>query len=383
MPTMIASVSCRYEVEFCDGLPSILPEKLITSFTGRKALVITTPTVARLLAERFVRAMQAAALDVTIHVVPMGEAVKTPETLLHICQLAQRAGLGRTDVMVALGGGVCCDLVTTAAAIYRRGIDYICIPTTLIGQVDAAVGVKGAVNFNGAKSMLGVFHAPHSAWIDTALLRTLPAAAISDGLAEILKLALSCDASLFELLEQEGEQLLATRFAKPAAAARTVVERSVALTLQELGSNLYERHGLRRLLDFGHTFSPTIEAISDYRLSHGQAVSIDMAYSTAIAAKLGMIEPRDAHRVYRLMDRLDLPRDWRGLDVELARRSLKAASAHRGGAPNLVLPKGVGRSAIIDDIAQLPDKVLGASLAWMRGEGSPAIQDAPVAQGAL
>ena len=243
--------------------------------------------------------------------------------------------------VVALGGGVCSDVVTVAASLVRRGVDHIRIPTTLIGQIDAGIGIKGAVNMAGQKSLVGTFHPPARVFIDPRHLATLPLSRIRQGLAEILKMALIRDAELFDLVEAHAERLLATRFQEPAA-ARSIISRSISLMVEELARNPFEDQTFERLVDMGHTFSPQLEARSGFRLSHGEAVAVDMALSCVIAVELGMMAMHAARRFIALLGRIGLPVNSHLLTAQLCRDAAAAATAHRGGHLNLVLPRAIG-----------------------------------------
>jgi 3-dehydroquinate synthase len=263
-----------------------------------------------------------------------------------LCRLAADFKLDRRGVFVAIGGGVCSDIVTVAASMIRRGVDHIRVPTTLIGQIDAGIGVKGAVNLDGLKSFVGTFHPPASVLIEPAFLESLPLARIRQGLSEILKMAVVRDAGLFACIEEDAEGLLRGRFQSPAA-ARGIIAQSIQLMLEELQQNPCEDRGFERLVDFGHTFSPVLEARSGFSISHGEAVAIDMALSSVIAAELGLCAPSAVRRFIALLARVGLPVGSPLLDLGTCREALRAASAHRGGRLNLVVPTQLGAATFV------------------------------------
>ena len=239
----------------------------------RRALVVMSPTVRRIYDAQIQRTLHDHAIQFSLCVVPMGERRKTLKTLTRICTEAARLHLGRRDMFIAVGGGVCSDLVSLAASMYRRGIAHLRIPTTLIGQVDAGIGIKGGINFQGQKNLLGCFHPPRAVIVDTTFLRTLEAVHIRQGMAEILKMALIVERRLFDALERHGTTLIESRFQEPQALGRWIVKRSIGLMLEQLQQNPYENITLQRLVDMGHTFSPALESASAFRLSHGEAVA--------------------------------------------------------------------------------------------------------------
>lgn len=303
---------------------------------------------------------------IKVVVLDFDENSKTMQSVLAVCDHAREANLGRRDVMIALGGGVCSDIVRSAASLFRRGIDHICIPTTLVGQIDAAIGVKGGINFGGVKSALGTFHAPTAVFVDPGFLTTLSASAISDGLAEILKLAVTLDAELFDMIEQHGAELLADRFDCGNGVARWVIQRSINLTSAELKLDLNERGPLRRLLDFGHSFSPLMEARSGFEMSHGQAVAVDICLSSCIAVELGMIDAANADRIIAVAENMELPIDSTVLSGALMIEALAAAASHRGGEPNLVIPNAIGSAVFVRGMEKLPIDLLDAALTRLR-----------------
>jgi 3-dehydroquinate synthase len=279
-----------------------------------------------------------------------------------VIETAASIGLGRRDVIVALGGGVCSDIVRTAASLFRRGIPHVCIPTTLVGQIDAAIGAKGALNFSGRKSLIGTFHPPAAVFVDTTLLSTLPPFYIKEGLAEVLKLAVSLDYQLFDWLDNRVRQIIPA-FHQNSLSARHIVYRSIQLTMGELTRDLFEAGELSRVLDFGHTFSPVLESQSGFELSHGQAVAIDICLSAMISAEIGWIAERDASRIVGCARSIGLPTTSDLLTLDLLNDALIHAERHRDGMLNLVLPTHrIGKAAFMRHPGDLQPAVAGRAL---------------------
>jgi len=354
-----------FAVALCDGEGPGLAERLRDAIGGRRALLCTTPTVARLYADMLARLSSALAGPSELVVLRVGETDKHIESVIGLCAQAQRFGIGRRDVMVAIGGGVCSDIVRVASGLIRRGIPHICVPTTLIGQIDAGIGIKGGVNFNGAKSYLGVFHAPEAAMVDPRFLATLPLPAWRDGIAEAIKLACIADAGLFARIEAMGPTLPSPE-EQSNGDCTALVRRSIEITLAELALDPLERGTLCRLLDFGHSFSPAIETASEHRISHGQAVGIDMCVSAEIAVALGRLADAEAGRIVAAIAGAGLPADCAELTPALMRRSIDAVVKHRAGKANLVIPVAVGACDFIREAATLSDAVMGEALAALR-----------------
>ncbi|HEX7035603.1 MAG TPA: iron-containing alcohol dehydrogenase [Pseudomonadales bacterium] len=320
---------------------------------GRRTLVVTTPTVYRLYGSAVSDVL--AEHDVSILVLDCNESTKGVAQVERVCRSAHAMRLSRTDLLIGLGGGVCTDITTVAASWLRRGIEHVRVPTTLLGQVDAGIGYKGAVNFDGHKSYIGCFHAPSHVLIVPRFLYSLPAHAIREGFAEIIKIAMVRDAELFGLIEGHAVELVRTSFRSRPRHGLEVIWRAVQRMLEELGKNPYEDRTYERLVDFGHTFSPLLEAASRYRLSHGRAVAVDMALTTVISSKLGLVDTAFRERVLDTIASLELPVYSNHLTVELCEESLRGALLHRGGKPNLVLPNGLGTAQFLgsaDDIGK-------------------------------
>jgi len=353
-PEMECASKKRFAIEFVPGLAQGVVPTLVPLQSLDRILIVSSPTVYRLFGKRIEAAFERYANQIASCVIPMGERRKTLRTVTRICERAKASGLGRRDAMVALGGGVCSDLVNFAASMFRRGVDHIRVPTTLIGQVDAAVGIKGGVNFQSHKNLLGSFHPPLAVLVDTHFLSTLDAKHIREGLAEILKVALIADRSLFETVEAQGADLISSRFQGPSRVAEWVVRRSVEIMLDQLRQNPYEDKTLKRLVDMGHTFSPALESASLFSMSHGEAVAVDMALSCCIAEVLGLQAAAEGERFLAVLAKLGLPLFSPLLSVELCRSAAGAAIQHRGGQLNLVLPTKVGAAVFAGQEAVEP-----------------------------
>jgi 3-dehydroquinate synthase len=345
---------------------------LIEMLSGRRVLLVTTPTVYELHGESFRKFGNHQSLNkrtkIDILVIPVTEKSKDYAAVERVCRKSMDIGLDRRSVLLAVGGGVCTDITSYAAALIRRGIGCIRIPTTLLGQVDAGIGVKTAVNFNGKKAYLGCFYAPMAVILDPTLLRTLPIKHFQLGLAEIIKIALIGDADLFFLVESEWPRLCGTSLHRSDPTLLRVIESSAKKMLEELAPNLFEDQTFKRLVDAGHTFTPLIEAASDFAIHHGEAVAIDLCLSATIAAVAGILEWKDRFRLTRLIHAIGLPTFTPLLTEELCERALIEAGYHRGGQSNLVLPDRIGSGIFIDGLRDLPEGTIKASLGILSEE---------------
>jgi 3-dehydroquinate synthetase len=276
------------------------------------------------------------------------ESAKSLHNVEQICKAAYDAGLPRNGVLVGVGGGVTLDQAGLAAALYRRGVRFARVPTTLVAIVDVAVGIKQGVNAHGGKNILGTFYPAYTCINDITFLASLSHAAIASGIAEIIKMAIICDPLLFVMLELDGATMLASSFQQPATATDVIVRAQIAM-MDQLQDNLYEENHAR-FVDLGHTFSPALEKRSGYRLPHGDAVGIDMVLSSAIALELGLCDRILFERLVALLRSVGLPVSHPTLDRELAIAALAGTRTHRGGNLNLVVPRDIGAVTFLSEV---------------------------------
>lgn len=354
--------NAAYDICLCEGLLKERGGPLADRLKDHSGLIVTTPTVAQLYGYALQNHLRRKGIALPLLVLNCRESTKNLEQVEHVCEAAWRNNVDRTSILVALGGGVCMDIVSFAASMIRRGIQTIRVPTTLIGQVDAAVGIKGGVNFLGKKSALGCFYAPRAVFVDRTFLRTLPEEHLRAGFSEILKIALVRDRALYELMEQAASQLIETRFEVPVPAGRRILWKAIIGMIEELEGNIYEDKTYRRLVDFGHTFSPLLEARSGYQLSHGQAVAVDMALSITLSFRLGLMSRLARDRILTLITDLGLPVHSPLLNETLVAEALSAARSHRGGCVNLILPMEIGSATFMENADLLKPAIVRAAL---------------------
>ena len=332
----------------------------LLEFGGRgpdaRRFVVIDRSICEWYLDDVVRYFKAKRVEHRIVSIDATEQKKDLETLLFLLREMESFGLmRRNEPLIAVGGGVLLDIAGMAANLYRRGIPYIRVPTTLVGLVDASVGAKTAVNFEERRNRLGTYYPPVAAYLDKAFLRTLPSLEISSGLGEIFKMAVVKDARLFELLERHGAELLQKKFLD-VGCADEVINRAVFGMKVELENNLWEMD-LKRLVDFGHSFSPIIEMRSIHHeghvpLTHGQAVSLDVMFSCLIANARGMLADHDVRRVFHTARAMELPTNHALFNEPLViLEALKDTMKHRNGAQNLPMPVKLGESVFLQDVS--------------------------------
>jgi 3-dehydroquinate synthase len=309
---------------------------------GGVAVVVTDQTVAPLYLDRTAAALRAAGARVSDIVVAPGEDAKSWQTLNSIFDALLKARIGRDALIVALGGGVIGDLAGFAAAVYQRGVPFVQVPTTLLAQVDSAVGGKTAINHPLGKNMIGAFHQPLAVVSDVATLASLPVRELQAGIAEVIKHGLALDAAFVDWLEWNIERLVA----RDAEALGYAVRRSCELKAQIVAEDEREA-GARALLNFGHTFGHAIEAGSGYgKWLHGEAVAAGMVMAAELSRRQGMIGESDVERVRALIQRGGLPiagpRIAPDRMIELMAVDKKAAQ----GKVRFVLLESIGKAVL-------------------------------------
>ena len=313
MRTLSVSLAERsYPIHIGAGLctqAGLIPEALLRG----KAVVITNVTIAPLHLEPVLALLRASGTECILIVLPDGEVYKNWETLNKIFDELLSNRCERKTPLIALGGGVIGDLTGFAAATYQRGVPFIQIPTTLLAQVDSAVGGKTAINHPQGKNMIGAFYQPQVVIADMDTLRTLPTRELAAGLAEVIKYGFIRDPEFLDWLEKNIHRLGAR---EPEALA-FAVERSCQNKAEVVANDERETGQQRALLNFGHTFGHAIEAGMGYGAwLHGEAVAAGMVMAARFSEKLGYISSHDVNRVVDLLVRAKLPVAAPDLGVE-------------------------------------------------------------------
>lgn len=283
---------------------------------------------------------------------PAGEGAKNWTTLEVAVDALLGFGVARGDHIVAIGGGVIGDLVGFAAAIVKRGVGVVQVPTTLLAQVDSSVGGKTGINTRRGKNLVGAFHQPALVLIDPAVLDTLPPRELRAGYAEVVKYGLIDDPDFFAWCEANGAALLAgDRAAREHAIAHAVTAKARIVAADE-----HETGGIRALLNLGHTFGHALEAEAgfDGRLLHGEAVAAGMALAFALSSERGLCPAADATRVAAHLQAVGLPTDVRGCGLAADGAALTAHMRHdkkaSGGTVPFLLARGIGRTYLDRDV---------------------------------
>ncbi len=340
-----------YDITIGRGTLAALGRKIAALRPGAKAAIVTDATVARLHLAAAEAALAAAGIGVTSVTVPAGEGSKSFAVLERVCEALISARIERADLVVALGGGVVGDLAGFAAAVVRRGLDYVQVPTTLLAQVDSSVGGKTAIDSRQGKNLIGAFHQPVLVVADTALLDTLPAREFRAGYAEVAKYGLIADAGFFAWLEANWREVFAGGPAREHAIAVSCRMKAAIVGRDE------RETGERALLNLGHTFGHAFEAaagLSD-RLLHGEAIALGMVLAFAFSARRGLLAAGEAERVERHLAAVGLPTRIAAVpggapDADRLMELIAQDKKVKRGRLTFILARGIGSSFIAPDV---------------------------------
>lgn len=274
METVKVNVSSSYEVIIGFDTTALLGKRIKELFKEARVCVVTDDTVASLHLEKVKEKLNDSKIKSEAFIFHHGEQYKSPKVLFELLEFLADKHFNRSDVIVALGGGVTGDLAGLASALYMRGMHLVAMPTTLLAMVDSSVGGKTAVNLEAGKNLAGVFKQPDLVLCDTQMLRTLPRENFCDGMAEIIKYGVIADRRLFELVRDGGAILNLEK----------VIARCVSIKRDIIKDDEYDT-GRRQLLNFGHTLAHSMEKVSNYQISHGSAVAMGMVLMAEIAWK--------------------------------------------------------------------------------------------------
>lgn len=336
------AVARPYDVIIGPGLLDDLHAVLPCGPDARRAAIVTVPPVAERYADTVMTALGRLGLDPRLHIVPDGEPAKRLRVLGDLYDWLASIPVGRRDLLVALGGGVVGDLAGFAAATWNRGVDYVQLPTTLLAQVDAAIGGKTGINLAAGKNLVGAFHQPLAVIADTATLATLPEREVRSGLAEVVKCGFIADPVILDLLERSGPSLDGPG-APPIA---DLVSRSVAVKARIVAADERE-DGQRALLNYGHTLGHAVETLTGYEgFRHGEAVALGMLFAALVGERIGVTQPGLAVRTRRLLEHLGLPTGGVHLDRDRI-WSVLGRDKKAWGALRLVLCERPGSARVV------------------------------------
>ncbi len=346
--TSVSSRQGGYRIVVGTGLLEKTGKLAAQVLSGKRVLVISQPGIAKLYLPKVAKALKKAGFELHTHLVADGETAKSKDQLFGIYSKLLDKGFERRDAVLALGGGVVGDLAGFAAATYLRGVPFINVPTTLLAQVDSAIGGKTAINLHEGKNLVGAFYPPKLVISDAAVFKTLPRRELVAALGEVVKYGVIRDAKLFRLLERNAEAILEG----DSKLLSKIVDACSRIKAGVVSRDEFETRGERMILNFGHTFGHGFEQALDYKkLLHGEAVAVGMVCAARTAREMKMFKASDCRRVELLIRRLHLPVSVNGLEAE-AKRVLSAMTRDKkkkSGKLRFVLPVAIGKVVVRDD----------------------------------
>lgn len=340
-----------YDVRIGQGLIHTAGAEIAPFLTRKRVTIVTDETVAGLHLQRLQDGLQAAGIDSAALHLPPGEATKSWPQLTRVVEWLLEQKVERGDIVVAFGGGVIGDLVGFAAAILRRGVRFVQIPTTLLAQVDSSVGGKTGINSGHGKNLIGAFHQPALVLADIGVLDSLSPRDFLAGYGEVAKYGLLGDGAFFEWLEANAPKLRDDLALRQQAIAHSVAMKAGIVTRDET------EQGERALLNLGHTFGHALESATGYsdRLLHGEGVAIGCALAFDLSARMGLCSQEAPSRVLAHLQAMGMPARFSDIPGELPDDAALIALMGQDkkvvdGRLRFVLARGIGEAFVCDDV---------------------------------
>lgn len=350
MTTVTVNASRSYDIHIGKGLLSSLGQEAAKLGKAQTVCIVSESNVYPLHGAAAEESLKKAGFHVVSYVFPAGEASKNGENFLALLNFLAEQQLTRSDLIVALGGGVVGDLAGFAASAYRRGIRFIQVPTTLLSAVDSSVGGKTAIDLPAGKNMAGSFYQPSLVLCDTETLNTLPQDVFRDGCAEVIKYGVIYDRNFFHYLSETGIGFDREK----------VIQRCVELKRDVVMEDEFDT-GARMKLNLGHTIGHGVEAKSQFSLSHGKSVAIGLAIISRYAASCGMLSGKDCMDIIDTLKQFGLPTTTAYDTAELAAYTL-SDKKRSGRTVSLIVPREIGVCDIIPTPVDKLESVIQAGL---------------------
>lgn len=346
-----------YDILICSNELDRLGPCLKRLGIGREAIIITNPGIKKLFGDKVEKALVSSGFNVRFETIPDGEKAKSEKECMRLLNNISKIKTLARVFIIALGGGVVGDLAGFTASIYKRGVPYVQVPTTLLAQVDSAIGGKTAIDLGAGKNLAGAFYQPRLVFSDISFLKSLPEKELVSGLAEVIKYGIIKSPRLFSFIEKNHARIL--RYDKKCL--RRVVAECSLIKVRIVEKDEFDNKGVRVALNLGHTIGHAIEAAANYRksYSHGQAVALGMLASIYIAWKMGLLRESSRRRIETLI------KDT-GLGIRLKNVSLKNILSAQSrdkkfihGKNRFVLPVRIGKVVVKENI---PETLIRESL---------------------
>jgi 3-dehydroquinate synthase len=339
--TVDVTAAQPYQVLIGRGAPKVLPQFL--EGVARVAL-IHPPTLTPWVGE-LISGLTQPVLQIEV---PDSEAAKTPEVLAHCWNQLAEAGFTRSDAIIGFGGGTTTDLAGFVAATWLRGVQYVAVPTTLLGMVDAAVGGKTGINLPAGKNLAGAFFEPYTVICDQGYLATLPEVDVRAGLGEVLKCGFISDPQILGVFDEDPAAALVAG----SGVQLELIRRAIAVKASVVSGDLHERTSTegsvgREILNYGHTFAHAVEAREHFTRRHGEAVAIGMIFAAELSHRLGLIDAELLAEHRRVLSRAGLPISYPAGHWGELREAMNLDKKTRGSSLRFIALTGLGRVKIV------------------------------------
>jgi 3-dehydroquinate synthetase len=348
----------EFDLLYSTGVFALESTEIADSYRSwGRCLMVIDDAVYRLYGDQIQAYFAHHEIELTVSLVTIKETGKTLRTLEQIVDAFSDFGLVRKEPVLVVGGGLVTDVAGFACSTYKRKTNYIRVPTTLIGLIDASVSIKVGANHGKLKNRLGAYHASQKVILDFGFLATLPEDQVRNGMAELIKIAVVANEQVFTLLEEHGQDLLRTRFGhldgtpELVEAGNTITWQAIDTMLALEVPNLHELM-LDRVIAYGHTWSPTLELTPDVPMFHGHGITIDMAFSATLAERRGLISTVDRDRIHTLMSGLGLSMDSEYFTPELVWRATESIIRTRDGQQRCAVPHPIGSCDFLNDLTR-------------------------------
>ncbi|TGO45128.1 hypothetical protein BOTNAR_0697g00020 [Botryotinia narcissicola] len=336
----------EYDFTFIDGVFNIDNPNLAECYThwGR-CLAVTDMNIYNVYGKQMEKYFQHYNIKLVFHKTKIGEKAKTIPTFLSIVDSMTEFGIYRKEPVLVVRGA------------YRRNTNFIRVPTTVIGLIDASVSIKVAVNYGNYKNRLGAYHAPIHTFLDFTFLRTLPTAQIRNGFTELIKISSCSHLPTFDLLDKYCEQLIENSFGRADGSSKELIDAADTINrggiheMMKLETPNLHEIGLDRVIAYGHTWSPLHELVPETPLRHGHAISIDMAYSATLANQRKLLSDEEHRRILNLFSRAGLSMDHHQFDEEILEKATAAILKTRDGKLRAAVPNPLGSCTFLNDVS--------------------------------
>jgi len=317
---------------------------------GKDAVIITNRKLLGLYGKKIAASLERSGITSRFELIPDSERAKSGDAASRLIGRISAYDTMKQVFIIALGGGVTGDLAGFVASVYKRGIPYVQVPTTLLAQVDSAIGGKVAIDLPVAKNLVGAFHQPRLVLSDISALKTLPKRQVRNGLAEVIKYGVISDRALFSFVEINYRKILAL----DAKSMEYIIAHSSGIKADLVSKDEFDKKGVRAILNFGHTIGHAIEAAGGYsfRYGHGEAVAIGMVIASRISESLGILKTQEADRIEALIKKAGLPVSVKGLRPGAIYASHLHDKKFVHGKNRFVLPQRIGRTVLAEGIPE-------------------------------